>query len=169
MDRLYGDTQAVICELEIDLQNGDKITILSDESFQCQKSAVLESSIYDGEVYDSNQAPKEDKWVQAVPAKEEIQKWSEKLTPRYSLPLIVHETLKPVEVIHTPAGETVLDFGQNLTGIFSFVCQEPKGAKVHLQFGEILQEENFYNENLRTAKEEFTYISDGTTRVVRPH
>lgn len=169
MDRLYGDTQAVICELEIVLQNGDKITILSDESFQCQKSAVLESSIYDGEVYDSNQAPKEDKWVQAVPAKEEIQKWSEKLTPHYSLPLIVHETLKPVEVIHTPAGETVLDFGQNLTGIFSFVCQEPKGAKVHLQFGEILQEENFYNENLRTAKEEFTYISDGTTRVVRPH
>ena len=32
-----------------------------------------------------------------------------------------------------------------------------------------MQEENFYNENLRTAKEEFTYISDGTTRVVRPH
>lgn len=49
------------------------------------------------------------------------------------------------------------------------MCKEPKGAKVHLQFGEILQEENFYNENLRTAKEEFTYISDGETRVVRPH
>lgn len=94
MDRLYGDTQAVICELEIVLQNGDKITISSDESFRCQKSPVLESSIYDGEVYDANLVPKEDKWVQAVPAKEEIQKWSEKLTPRYSLPLIAHEALK---------------------------------------------------------------------------
>ena len=41
MDRLYGDTQAVICELEIVLQNGDKITILSDESFQCQKSRTV--------------------------------------------------------------------------------------------------------------------------------
>lgn len=169
MDRLYGDTQALICELEIVLKNGNKITISSDESFRCQKSPVQSSSIYDGEVYDANIVPVENQWCMAVLAEENIQSWSEKLVPRYSLPLVTHERLKPVEVIHTPAGETVLDFGQNLTGLFSFVCQEPKGAEIYLQFGEILQDHNFYNENLRTAKEEFTYISDGNVRMVRPH
>lgn len=169
MDRLYGDTQALICELEITLENGEKVVISSDESFLCQKSPVLSSSIYDGEVYDANLTPKEEAWVPAVIAEEGIQEWSRRLVPRFSLPLTIHEIIKPVQIIHTPAGETVLDFGQNLTGLFSFFCKEPKGAKIHLQFGEILQEENFYNENLRTAKEEFTYISDGNEKLVRPH
>lgn len=169
LDRLYGDTQTLICELKITLRNGNKITVSSDESFQCQKSPVLSSSIYDGEAYDANIVSEENQWISAVISDEEIQKWSRKLTPRYSLPLITHEALKPVKVIYTPAKETVLDFGQNLTGIFSFVCREPKGTKIHLQFGEILQNHNFYNENLRTAKEEFVYISDGNVRIVRPH
>lgn len=169
MDRLYGDTQALICELEIILSSGERLVISSDESFMCQKSPVLFSSIYDGEVYDANLTPQKEKWVPAVAADESIQEWTKKLVPRFSLPLTTHEALKPVEIIHTPAGETVLDFGQNLTGIFNFICKEPMGAKVRFQFGEILQEENFYNENLRTAKEEFTYISDGKVRTVRPH
>lgn len=183
LDCLYGDTQAMICELALIYEDGSEERICSDESFSCHRSPVLSSSIYDGEEYDANRQVKgfclpavkeetccsEDGWTAAVAADEKIQKWSGILVPRRSLPLTLHEELKPVEVIHTPAGETVLDFGQNLTGFFSFVCHEPKGTKIHLQFGEILQDDNFYNENLRTAKEEYTYISDGTDRIVRPH
>lgn len=169
LDRLYGDTQTMICQLIIELADGNRISVGSDESFQCQQSPVLESSIYDGEVYDANLEPVEENWEPVVLADEEIQRWSEKLMPRYSLPLTIHEEFKPIEIIHTPAGETVLDFGQNLTGLFYFTCHEPKGARVHLQMGEILQNGNFYNENLRTAKQEFVYISGGNCRVVRPH
>lgn len=169
MDRLYGDTQAVICELEITLKNDKKVVISSDESFQCQKSPVLSSSIYDGEIFDANLTLQKAAWIPAVFAGESIQEWTGRLVPRFSLPLTFHEEIKPIRIIHTPAGETVLDFGQNLTGLFSFISKEPKGAKIHFQFGEILQGENFYNENLRTAKEEFTYISDGSEKKVRPH
>ena len=38
-----------------------------------------------------------------------------------------------------------------------------------LTASEIMQDDCFYRENLRTAKAEFTYISDGTKEHVRPH
>lgn len=185
LDQLYGDTQALICELEITWADGSTTRISSDESWQCHRSPVLESSIYDGEVYDANlavdgfrlpradgaaeAAASEDGWEPAVAADASVQAWTERLQPRRSLPLVLHEELRPVEVIHTPAGETVLDFGQNLSGLFSFVCSEPQGARVEIHVGEILQDDNFYNDNLRTAKEAYAYISDGVSRVVRPH
>lgn len=169
LDRLYGDMQIMICQLTVDFKNGNQISISSDENFECQKSPILESSIYDGEVYDANLEPIEEKWMPAMLADEETQKLSEKLAPRYSLPLIIQEELKPKDIINTPAGEVVLDFGQNITGLFYFTCNEPKGTHIKLQMGEILQNGNFYNENLRTAKEEFVYISNGNICKVRPH
>ena len=53
------------------------------------------------------------------------------LVERYSPPLHEMESLPVKEVICTPAGETVLDFGQ---------CQQvfPKGSVMKLEFGEIL-------------------------------
>ena len=38
-----------------------------------------------------------------------------------------------------------------------------------LEFGEILQQGNFYHKNYRDAKSEFIYVSDGTAQTVRPH
>lgn len=86
-----------------------------------------------------------------------------------SLPVKIMERIRPVELIHTPAGEQVLDFGQEMTGWVEFACKEPAGAEVFLQHGEILQNGCFYNDNLRSAKAEYHYISDGTPRTVRPH
>ena len=102
-------------------------------------------------------------------ASEEIQKKKKLLLPRKSLPLKIQQEMKVKQIIYTPAGECVLDFGQNISGILSFRCKEKSGKTIHLYFGEILQDGNFYNENLRTAKQEFTYISDGKERTVRQH
>jgi alpha-L-rhamnosidase len=55
-----------------------------------------------------------------------------------------------------------------MTGIFRLKVHEPKGTKIHLQFGEILQNGNFYRDNLRSAKAEFIYISDGKEHVIEP-
>ena len=81
----------------------------------------------------------------------------------------IQEHKLPVEVIHTPLGETVLDFGQNMAGWVSFEAEEPEGTEIILQYGEVLQEGNFYRENLRTAKAEFRYRSNGRKSRVRPH
>ena len=81
----------------------------------------------------------------------------------------IMEKIHPVELIHTPAGEQVIDFGQNMTGWVEFTCREPEGTQILLQFGEILQGGNFYNENLRTAKQEYRYTAGGKNACVRPH
>ena len=46
---------------------------------------------------------------------------------------------------------------------------EPAGSQIHIQTGEVLQNGNFYNENLRSAKSEYIYISDGNETVLIPH
>lgn len=85
-----------------------------------------------------------------------------------SLPVRAREHFAP-KFLLTPAGEKVLDIGQNLAGLFLCVMHEPTGTRIRLQFGEALQDGNFYRENLRGAKQEFIYVSDGKERVVRPH
>lgn len=76
------------------------------------------------------------------------------------------EELPVREVIHTPAGETVLDFGQNFAGYVECRTDLPRGACMTLEFGEILQDGNFYHDNYRTARSTFTYVSDGVSRTV---
>lgn len=86
-----------------------------------------------------------------------------------SLPVTIHETFEPKELLHTPAGELVFDMGQEFTGIFKLHVNVPAGTKIHVQTGEILQRGNFYNDNLRSAKSEYIYISDGTEMDLVPH
>ncbi|MCD8013959.1 MAG: glycoside hydrolase family 78 protein [Lachnospiraceae bacterium] len=91
------------------------------------------------------------------------------LTDRYSLPVVKKESFAVKELIHTPKDETVLDFGQEITGWVEIDADFPVGTTITLTAGEILQNDCFYHENLRTAKTEFTYISNGKKALARPH
>lgn len=88
---------------------------------------------------------------------------------RYSIPVCVKEELTPIQMIRTPAGETVVDMGQNHAGYMEFEADFPAGTKVVFECGEVLQEGNFYHDNYRDAQSAFTYISDGRRETVRPH
>lgn len=74
-----------------------------------------------------------------------------------------------MEVIRTPKGETVLDFGQNMAGWVRFYNHLPAGTSCRFVAGELMQDGCFYHENMRTAKTEFVYTSNGTEKWVRPH
>lgn len=162
-ENIYGDKFALLCEIVIQHEDGTTTVISSDETWKARKSKIVESTIYDGEVYD---ATFEDLTTYGV---KEIDLGFGRLMARLSLPVKVKERLKVVEVIKTPAGETVLDLGQNMVGWMEFKINAPKGTKILLQHGEILQEGNFYRDNLERAKAEFRYISNGEEAVVRPH
>ena len=90
------------------------------------------------------------------------------LCARWSTPVTDRETLPVRQLLHTPAGETVLALGQEITGGFRLSLCVPRGRKVRLQCGEILQNGNFYRGNLRTAKAEYVYISDGNPHTLEP-
>lgn len=182
LDELYGDRFLFLCEIRILYEDGSCQVIGSDESWKCCPSPVQESSIYDGEVYDARLEPdilsgsaERDSncpciWQQAQLSQYAVrQRYTERLKARLSPRLLVKERLKPKELLATPAGETVLDFGQNMTGVFAFLCHEKRDRRIRISCGEILQKGNFYNENLRTARGEYCYICDGKERLVHPY
>jgi alpha-L-rhamnosidase len=159
----YGDEWKLIAEIQLIYQDGTKEVIGTDESWEVRRSKITFSNLYDGEFRDD--MLKEMPIEKAVFCKEP----KGKLTERMSLPVTIHEIFEPVELIYTPKGEKVFDMGQEFTGIFSLRVKEPAGTKIHIQTGEILQEGNFYNENLRSAKSEDIYIADGTEQIIIPH
>ena len=162
-DEIYGDQQMVIAELHYQDEAGNNHVIVSDDSWQTTSGNITKSSIYYGEDYDATITPAN--W-QPV---EVLSKSTEMLADRLSLPVTIHEKLPVKEIITTPKGEQVLDFGQNHAGWIEFYNREPKGTKIVLQAGEILQKGNFYRDNLRDARAAFTYVSDGKEGWVRPH
>ena len=157
----YGNRAKLIAELRIAYADGSEDVVCTDESWMVTRSTILDSSIYDGETRD-------DTLPAAEPEAVAVTTESAPLVARYSLPVRVRETFAPIELIHTPAGELVLDIGQNLVGTFALKVNRPAGTKIFIQVGEVMQQGCFYNENLRTAKAEYTYISDGTPKTITP-
>lgn len=178
----YLDDYLLKAELRVEFEDGSEQVIVTDDSWKCTASPILADSIYDGEVFDERKAIKDWSAASCSDCDWEQTKIGNnikvnvpehpvlgKLYDRLSLPIVIKETVKPIGFIHTPAGETVLDMGQNIAGWVRMRVHEPAGTVIKLSHGEILQNDCFYNENLRKAKAEYTYISDGSEQVVMPH
>ena len=161
-ENLYGNQMKLIAELHIIYQDGSSEVIATDDTWRAEMPAVGSNSIYDGEVQDYHLAGQPVSFTVDPDGKELLQ-------ARTSMPITEVDVIGPAAVLHTPAGETVLDFGQMITGWVSVFCREERDAVIRLQYGELLQEGNFYRDNLRTAKAEFFYTSDGEGKWVRPH
>ncbi len=151
----------LIAELSVLCEDGTTYTIGTDDTWTYRKSAWLRSDIYDGEIQDWTSVSNAEKGAVLLDT-------AVRTVDRYSLPVHVMETFPVAEVIHTPAGETVLDFGQEFAGFVRIEQEIPKGVTLKLEFGEILQDGNFYHDNYRTAVSEFLYTSDGIPRVIEP-
>ena len=161
---VYGDRFAALAELRAVFADGSEQVLGTDESWLYRGSDFAATDIYDGEILDRLL------WEgKKNPAKAVTVLGGKKTTDRYSLPVVVKDSLPVKEMIHTPAGETVLDFGQNFTGFAEYRADLPKGTRIVLDHGEILQNGNFYNDNYRTAKAQMIYVSKGETETVRAH
>lgn len=67
-----------------------------------------------------------------------------------------------LQIIKTPAGETVIDFGQNMTGYVEFSIKGTPGAQATISHGETLDcDGNFYNANYRSADARIKFVCDG--------
>ncbi len=159
----YGNDWKLIAEVVLTYSDGAEEIIGTDESWTVTRSNITFSNFYDGEHRD-------DTLPVLLPEKAILCDAPEgKLTERLSTPVTVHEEMKPVELLHTPKDEAVLDMGQEFAGIFRLKVDVPKGVEVVIKTGEVLQNSCFYNDNLRTAKSEYRYISNGAPTVIEPH
>lgn len=163
----YGTEYKMLCDLY--LYDTDVTVFGSDETWSCIKSPVIASNIYDGEIWDGRnhnaftpQSAGELKSQFAIAPKGE-------LVPMTGARVTRHEVLKPVELITSKIGETIIDFGQEITGWVSFKTKQRRDTKVSVLYSEIMQDGKFYQDNLRTATAQHIVYTDGEETIYRPH
>ena len=158
----YGtEVMAVAC-LVIEKTDGSTDVIATDDSWSVSTTEVTYADIYMGETVDKT--AKIEELGNAV-----VSERSFNLVPQQGADLLEQDVLDPVELIITPKGERVIDFGQNLTGYVSLTIKGKRGDRVVLTHGEVLDRDgNFYNENYRSAKNELVFVLDGEEDRFKP-
>ena len=170
----YGEHLGLLCQLEVTDAGGNTEIIGSDTGWKSSTGAILASDIYNGETYDarlektgwSEAGYNDDGWAEVRPGK----KGSARLIAPAGPPVRRIEEIKPVEIMETPEGETVVDMGQNMVGRIRLRVSGEAGTTVVIRHAEVLDKEgNFYTENLRAADQKVTYILKGEgTEVYEP-
>jgi alpha-L-rhamnosidase len=171
----YGKKLALLAQLVITYTDGTNEIVGSDEKWKAATGAVLASDLYNGETYDArlertgwNEAGYNDgewKGVLVVEAPKA------KLVAPAGPAVKKIEEIKPVKVFRTPAGDTVIDMGQNMVGWVRFRVTAPAGTTITLRHAEVLDRAgNFYTDNLRSAKDTIRFTSKGQgTKTFEPH
>jgi len=145
---IYGDRTALIAQLEVD---GQPI-ISTSQDWEWSHGAVVSSELYNGETYDTA-LPDTDftrgEWspVRTLPTPT-IQLFSSQ-----SPPVRVVSTIKPVEIITTPSGQTIVDFGQNFAGSIRILSDPPTDStELVIRHAEVLEHGELGTRPLRYAK-----------------
>jgi len=138
-----------IAQLEVELADGSRHTIVSDEQWKVTEGPVRRNSIYLGEVYDARKEvadwdePGCDDagWGQATIATEPIGKLQAQPLP----PIRVTKMLKPVKITEPTEGTYIFDMGQNFGGWAKLLLDVPGGTEIKLRYGELLHEDGTLN------------------------
>jgi alpha-L-rhamnosidase len=153
-DGMYGTHPALIAAIELNYKDGTGEIICTDESWQTAKSECLFSGIYDGEITDANATVEFKNNAHIFDYNKGV------LIPLEGEKTKEIERVEPKEILITPAGETLIDFGQELTGNIEFTINAKGGETVCIKCAEVLDKDgNFYNANYRTAKSEILYTA----------
>jgi alpha-L-rhamnosidase len=171
----YGTTLGLLAQIVIHYQDGSTETIGTDDRWKASTGPILFSDIYDGESYDARL--EKSGWSRA--GYNDASWQGVKLLPRIAATLVAPVAppvrreleIKPVRIIHTPAGETVFDLGQNMVGWVRLKVSGLAGTTIRLRHAEVLDKAgNFYTENLRDARQTVRYVlKGGGTEVYEPH
>lgn len=155
--RRKNQTCGLLAEIHIIYEDGSEEILTSDRSWKCGESAVRFSEIYDGESYNACFN------VSASEETEEFEWFMERLILQEGEEIREMERVAAKTVFITPAGETIVDFGQEVTGYVEIEIDAKAGDEIRILHGEVLDKEgNFYNKNYRAAKAEIYYTcADG--------
>ncbi|RVX38616.1 alpha-L-rhamnosidase [Nonomuraea polychroma] len=140
---IYGDRTALIAQLEITYADGTIDTVVTDGAWRCATGPVTGASLYDGEKHDARLLRRgwsepgfdDTAWLPADLLRHD----PARLVAPTGPPVRRVETLSPVEVLTGPSGETIVDFGQNISGRLRIRVQGPAGHTVTLRHAEVLE------------------------------
>ena len=157
----YGDRTAFSMQLTLQYDNGTTEIVTTDASWQGTTAPVTFSEIYHGEEYDA--ALELPGWADAAaPDAAPAGRWHGVETVTYPAAQLyaqaagkvsVRNRLPAQRIFTTPAGETVVDFGQNMAGRVEITATGGPGDVAELRcFEELDADGNAYLANLRKAR-----------------
>ncbi len=156
-------TVAAIAALTLTYENGDETVIYTDSSWQSRENAVRYNHMYNGETIDYNFKAKSLHPVTVLDYTKNT------LIPQEGEYITEQEVIRGKKLFTTKEGDTVIDFGQELTGYISFYIKGNKGDIIKVRHFEMLDKNgNVYLENLRSAKQLLTVVADGKSHLVKP-
>jgi alpha-L-rhamnosidase len=162
---LYGERIGLLAQLELTYDDGTTETVATGPAWRSAVGPRLAADLYNGETYDARlelggwttAAFDDASWEPAEPFEPAV---GELVAPK-GPPVRCVEELAVREVITTPAGRTVLDFGQNLVGWLRFTVDGPEGAEVTLRHAEVMEHGELGTRPLRNAEATDRYTLRG--------
>jgi alpha-L-rhamnosidase len=161
---LYGDRLALLAQLEVTYVDGSVEVLGTDETWSARASGILADDLYDGQCTDLAPQGATVDSVEAVPGD------LGRLVAPTGPPVRVTEVLPAVTVWTSPAGRTLVDFGQNLVGWVRLRVRDTRaGHEITVRHAEVLEHGELGVRPLRSAKATDTYLlADAAEAVLEP-
>jgi len=148
-DHLTVGRPRFIAQLEVELADGSRQSIVSDPAWRVADGPLVFNSVYLGERYDArretdgwNVAGFDDgAWRHAAPAPEPVGALQAQPQP----PIKVTATFSPIAVSEPSPGVFIFDMGQNFAGWASMALTAEAGTQVNLRYGELLNADGTLN------------------------
>ncbi len=145
----YGTETKLLAQLEMTYENGQKETIVTDETWQWSNDGPIRfADNKDGEICDARMEPSYSGFAKVT---------SHPVTPTASnnVPIAEKETFKGTVTI-TPSGKKLFDFGQNIAGYLSFQVRAKAGQKLTIRCGELLENGELTLKNIQCVNKKKT-------------
>lgn len=185
----YGTLEnSLLVQLEVELENGQKILVLSNDDWLCSTGPILSSDFMLGEHCNARRElsgwdrPGFDDsiWLPAIQVapptiriphfgfsnnQEDVTKTHLPLVAQRSEPVRMVERLNPISISRVGAETFIYDLGQNISGWVEMTVSGQAGTRVQLRHGERLNSDGtLYTENLRRADATDVYVLKGDSR-----
>jgi alpha-L-rhamnosidase len=161
----YGDALGGFGQLEVTFEDGFVQVVGTGDGWTSGPSAVTANDLYDGETIDARRD--RSAWLERGFVSPDwvgvhaIDFDTDKLVSN-SAPPVVRWAERPVVTSWTsPAGKTLVDFGQNLVGYVRVRTQGPVGTEIEIRHAEVLEDGELGTRPLRSALATDRYILSG--------
>jgi len=169
---LYGDELAAFAELRISFADGHEQVWGTNTGWRSGPSATTANDLYGGQSIDARL--RDDAWLRPGFASDgwvgvhAVDGATALLEPYVGPPVRRQEDVTPVRIWESPAGRTLVDFGQNLVGWVRTSVQGEAGAVVTLRHAEVLEHDELGTRPLRSAAATDRFTLSGGADVFEP-
>lgn len=147
---------SVLYQLEVTYEDGGTEVVCSDGSESCATDYIVYSDLFQGEKQDFSGA------CQGRHPVERQDYGFQMLRAQPMPPVRPYELIPAAEVITTPRGEQVVDFGQVLCGRARIRIDAPKGTELVFEYFEILDEDGNYINTMFAPQKDIVVAGEGS-------